>query len=114
MNILNACVHLSWRVSIIRFFLTGRRSLSAFAQPRLVSPTRLISVLSTPAGATPAPAGALTELSRMEIRVGKIVNVAKHPTLPKIFVEQIDLGEPTGPRTICSGLQVYLYPLLCS
>ena len=50
----------------------------------------------------------VTEVSRLEMRVGKIVQVDAHPTLPKIFVEQIDLGEADGPRTICSGLQGYL------
>lgn len=53
----------------------------------------------------PAP---VTEVSRLEIRVGKIVEVDVHPTLPKIFVEKIDLGEAEGPRTICSGLQGFL------
>ena len=48
-----------------------------------------------------------TELSRLEIRVGRIVDVSEHPTLDKIFVEQIDLGEEE-PRTICSGLKGYL------
>ena len=49
----------------------------------------------------------LSELSRLEIRVGRIVEVTKHPTLNKIFVEKIDLGEEE-PRTICSGLQDYM------
>ena len=53
------------------------------------------------------PSGVLTELSRLEIRVGKIVDVTTHPTLEKIFVEKIDIGEEE-PRTICSGLQGYL------
>jgi methionine--tRNA ligase beta chain len=56
-------------------------------------------------GEGPAP---VTEVSRLEIRVGKIVQVDGHPTLPKIFVEKIDLGEAEGPRTICSGLQGFL------
>lgn len=51
--------------------------------------------------------GEFTELSRLDIRVGKIVDVSTHPALEKIFVEKIDVGEDE-PRTICSGLQGYL------
>jgi len=40
----------------------------------------------------------------MEIRVGKIVEVSNHPDAESLFVEKIDLGESTGPRTIVSGL----------
>ena len=58
-------------------------------------------------GAAVADAAVFTELSRLEIRVGRIVDVSTHPTLEKIFVEKIDLGEEE-PRIICSGLQGYL------
>jgi len=61
-----------------------------------------------PADAPPAAAeGELTELSRLEIRVGKIVEIAKHPEADSLFVEKVDCGEPTGPRTIVSGLVKY-------
>jgi methionine--tRNA ligase beta chain len=55
---------------------------------------------------TPAaevPAAALTELSRLEIRVGKIVEVGIHPEGDSLFVEKVDMGE-AEPRTIISGL----------
>ena len=35
-------------------------------------------------------------------KVGKIVEVSKHPDSDKLYVEKIDLGEPS-PRTIVSG-----------
>lgn len=41
--------------------------------------------------------------SRLDIRVGKIVEVSKHPDADALYVEKIDLGEP-APRTIVSGL----------
>lgn len=44
------------------------------------------------------------EPSRLDIRVGKIVEVSKHPDADSLYVEKIDLGEPAGPRTIVSGL----------
>ncbi|CAH1117704.1 unnamed protein product [Phaedon cochleariae] len=41
--------------------------------------------------------------SRLDIRVGKIVEVSKHPEADSLYVEKIDLGEE-NPRTIVSGL----------
>lgn len=41
--------------------------------------------------------------SRLDIRVGKIVEVSKHPEADALYVEKIDLGEEK-PRTIVSGL----------
>ena len=35
-------------------------------------------------------------------RVGRIVEISQHPDAEKLYVEKIDLGEPT-PRTIVSG-----------
>merc|ERR1739848_258807 len=40
---------------------------------------------------------------RLDIRIGKIVEVSRHPDAEKLYVEKIDLGEPS-PRTIVSGL----------
>ncbi|XP_018377922.1 PREDICTED: tyrosine--tRNA ligase, cytoplasmic [Trachymyrmex cornetzi] len=42
--------------------------------------------------------------TRLDIRVGKIVEVKKHPNADSLYVEKIDLGESSGPRTIVSGL----------
>lgn len=44
---------------------------------------------------------------RLDIRVGKIVEVSKHPDADSLYVEKIDLGE-TVPRTIVSGLAKYV------
>ncbi|XP_060517964.1 tyrosine--tRNA ligase, cytoplasmic [Cylas formicarius] len=41
--------------------------------------------------------------SRLDIRIGKIVDVSKHPDADALYVEKIDLGEEK-PRTIVSGL----------
>ncbi len=40
---------------------------------------------------------------RLDIRIGKIVEVSRHPDAEALYVEKIDLGE-TVPRTIVSGL----------
>lgn len=43
-------------------------------------------------------------LHRVEFKVGRIVECQKHPEADALYVEKIDLGEATGPRTIVSGL----------
>jgi methionine--tRNA ligase beta chain len=43
----------------------------------------------------------------LEIRIGRITEVGKHPDGDSLYVEKVDLGEPTGPRTIVSGLVEY-------
>lgn len=40
---------------------------------------------------------------RLDIKVGRIVEVSKHPDAEKLYVEKIDMGEAV-PRTIVSGL----------
>ncbi|KAF8635799.1 hypothetical protein AX15_000006 [Amanita polypyramis BW_CC] len=42
--------------------------------------------------------------SMIDLRVGRIVDVMKHPDADSLYVEQIDIGEETGPRTVVSGL----------
>ncbi|KAM3857924.1 tyrosine--tRNA ligase, cytoplasmic isoform 2-T2 [Diretmus argenteus] len=45
--------------------------------------------------------------SRLDIRVGKIVSVEKHPDADSLYLEKIDVGE-AEPRTVVSGLVAYL------
>ena len=46
-------------------------------------------------------------LELLEIRVGKIVSIGVHAEADSLYVEQVDLGESSGPRTIISGLVQY-------
>ncbi|KAF9454784.1 nucleic acid-binding protein [Macrolepiota fuliginosa MF-IS2] len=46
--------------------------------------------------------------SMVDLRVGHIVDVIKHPDADGLYIEQIDLGEETGPRTVVSGLVHYI------
>lgn len=50
----------------------------------------------------------LPDVTKMDIRVGKIVSCEKHPDADSLYVEQIDVGEAEGPRTIVSGLVKYV------
>jgi len=45
------------------------------------------------------------EFTKMDIRVGKIVKVWHHESADKLFCEEIDVGEESGPRQIASGLR---------
>ncbi|KAH6912845.1 hypothetical protein BKA70DRAFT_1370308 [Coprinopsis sp. MPI-PUGE-AT-0042] len=46
--------------------------------------------------------------SMIDLRVGHIVDVQKHPDADGLYIEQVDLGEETGPRTVVSGLVNYI------
>ncbi|KAA0710537.1 Tyrosine--tRNA ligase, cytoplasmic [Triplophysa tibetana] len=45
--------------------------------------------------------------SRLDIRVGKIISVEKHPAADSLYLEKIDVGEEQ-PRTVVSGLVAYI------
>ncbi|XP_061521494.1 tyrosine--tRNA ligase, cytoplasmic [Phycodurus eques] len=45
--------------------------------------------------------------SKLDIRVGKIVSVEKHPDADSLYLEKIDVGE-AEPRTVVSGLVAYI------
>lgn len=43
------------------------------------------------------------DVSRLDLRVGRIVTAEKHPDADSLYVEQVDVGE-AAPRTVVSGL----------
>ncbi|KAK5911487.1 hypothetical protein CgunFtcFv8_005657 [Champsocephalus gunnari] len=45
--------------------------------------------------------------SRVDIRVGRIISVEKHPDADSLFLEKIDVGE-AEPRTVVSGLVAFV------
>jgi len=48
-------------------------------------------------------------LSKVDLRIGRVVSVKKHPDADSLYVEEIDIGE-AAPRTVCSGLVKFLQP----
>lgn len=48
----------------------------------------------------------IPDICKLEIKVGKITKVCKHPDADKLYIEEIDVGEEK-PRTIVSGLRPY-------
>ena len=47
-------------------------------------------------------------MSKLDIRVGLIISAEQHPDAEKLYVEKVDLGEESGPRTVVSGLKDYM------
>lgn len=57
------------------------------------------------ATAAPAPVPVLVQdILRVDMRVGVILSAVKHPEADNLYVEKIDCGDKTGPRTVISGL----------
>lgn len=44
------------------------------------------------------------DVSRLDLRIGKILEVSNHPDADSLYLEKIDCGDATGPRTVISGL----------
>lgn len=57
----------------------------------------------------PGPSGEADPFAKADLRVGKILEVKKHPDAEKLFVETIDLGK-LGQRVIVSGLAQHYHP----
>jgi len=55
----------------------------------------------------PSEANTAMDISRLDIRVGKILSVKKHESADSLYVEQIDIGEDK-PRQVVSGLVKYV------
>ncbi|XP_017147472.1 aminoacyl tRNA synthase complex-interacting multifunctional protein 1 [Drosophila miranda] len=57
-----------------------------------------------PAAEKPSPvAEAPVDVGRLDLRVGKIIEVGRHPDADSLYLEKIDCGE-AAPRTVVSGL----------
>lgn len=67
------------------------------------APVKATSNAKSAAAAEPADDGP----HRLDIRIGKIVEVSKHPDADSLYVEKIDLGE-VEPRTVVSGLAKFV------
>lgn len=78
---------------------------AAEGSPAPTPPARCNPRLAAPAA--DAAAGP-PDVSRIDLRVGRIVSCEQHPDADSLYVEQIDCGEAEGPRTIVSGLVKYV------
>lgn len=48
------------------------------------------------------------DVLRIEMRVGIILSAEMHPDADSLYIEKIDCGDSTGPRTIISGLAKFI------
>lgn len=88
------------------FLIASARGFSAVVRPgfavrgyQAVSSRYCTAGDGTPIVAAAAPVlEELTELSRLEIRVGKIIEIAKHPEADSLYVEKVDCGEVSSKR----------------
>lgn len=64
-------------------------------------------VTNTKGGKAAAVAERPVDISRIDIRVGKIVHIEPHPDADALYVEKIDVGE-AEPRTVISGLRKFV------
>jgi aminoacyl tRNA synthase complex-interacting multifunctional protein 1 len=56
-----------------------------------------------PAADKAPPAVEVIDVGRLDMRIGKIIDVQRHPDADSLYLEKIDCGEP-NPRTVVSGL----------
>ncbi len=77
--------------------------------PKPVEETKAEAV-GEPATATAAGPDPDADPSKLDFRVGIIRKCWEHPEAEKLLCEEIDIGEPTGPRTIASGLKAFYTP----
>ena len=52
----------------------------------------------------------IQDFSRLDLRVGRITEVADHPNADKLYVMQCDLGPDLGSRQLVAGLKPYMTP----
>ncbi|KAK9457814.1 hypothetical protein V1511DRAFT_490913 [Dipodascopsis uninucleata] len=57
---------------------------------------------------TSAPASKEISPAMVDLRVGFIQKAVKHPDADSLYVSTIDMGDESGPRTVCSGLVKYV------
>jgi methionyl-tRNA synthetase len=68
---------------------------------------------SPPPAPTPAPAPDLVgiqEFARVQLRIGKVLDVRDHPNAAKLYILDVDLGPELGKRQLVAGLKPYMPP----
>ena len=52
----------------------------------------------------------INDFSRLDLRVGRVTEVADHPNADKLYVIQCDQGPDLGTRQLVAGLKPYMPP----
>ncbi|CAI5518756.1 unnamed protein product [Closterium sp. NIES-64] len=83
-------------------------SASAAAEGSADSAVAVAAAASDVAAPTATGPDVCSLAEALELRVGRVVRAWKHPEADSLYVEEVDVGEEGGPRTICSGLVKYI------
>ncbi|KAI8329727.1 hypothetical protein BC941DRAFT_442272 [Chlamydoabsidia padenii] len=86
---------------------TLRRFYSTPSTSNFVSDTTTTGTASVTSTQTTEPFDQTDVFHRVDLRIGKIVDVKLHPTAEHLYIETVDLGESEN-RTIVSGLVKYI------
>jgi len=52
----------------------------------------------------------IQDFARLDLRVGKVVDVRDHPNAAKLYIMDVDLGPELGQRQLVAGLKPYMPP----
>jgi len=52
----------------------------------------------------------IQEFSRLDLRVGRVLDVRDHPNASKLYLIDVDLGPEIGQRQTVAGLKSYMPP----
>ena len=52
----------------------------------------------------------IQQFARLDLRVGRVVNVRDHPNAAKLYLLDVDLGPEIGQRQTVAGLKPYMPP----
>ena len=52
----------------------------------------------------------IQEFAKLDLRVGKVVDVRDHPNASKLYLLDVDLGPELGQRQTVAGLKPYMPP----
>jgi len=66
------------------------------------------TAIASPSSVIVASSPEEEDVLRVEMRVGVILSAEKHPDADSLYVEQIDVGDSKGPRTVISGLAKFI------
>jgi methionyl-tRNA synthetase len=67
----------------------------------------------TPEPPSPPPVGEMITIQdfiRMQLRVGRVLDVRDHPNANKLYILDVDLGPDIGKRQLVAGLKPYMPP----
>ena len=52
----------------------------------------------------------IQEFARVQLRVGRVLDVRDHPNANKLYIVDVDLGPELGKRQLVAGLKPYMPP----